>query len=155
MARAHSHAAPPSSISIPVDSENDLEFTRMLNRRGEYGTSRETRDRNSYGAQRLSATHAVLLSPRSNGVAGRTHCLRSGVGHLYADRPHFVDPKQCDRGNQGNKNAEVNRTLVHKTTFPILVETVPGHFYGKTSAWREGRSVQALQKISVQNAVAE
>jgi|ERR1700731_1751622 len=96
-ARAHSHAAPPSSISMPVDNENDLEFTRMPNRRGEYGTSREANDRDSYGAQRLSATHAILLCPRSNGVAGRTHCLRSVAGHLYADRAHFIDPEHCDR----------------------------------------------------------
>jgi hypothetical protein len=35
MARAQSQAAPPSSISTPVDNENVLEFTRMANRRNQ------------------------------------------------------------------------------------------------------------------------
>lgn len=82
---------------MPVDNENDLELTRMANRRGEYGTSREALDRDSYGAQRLSATHAVLLCPRSNGVAGMAHRLGPVAGHLYADRAHFIDPEHRDR----------------------------------------------------------
>jgi hypothetical protein len=44
-----------------VDNENDLEFTRISNRSGEKGTSREALDRGSYGAQRLSTAQAVFL----------------------------------------------------------------------------------------------
>jgi len=58
-----------------VDNENVFEFMRMANRRSEYKISREALDRDSRGAQRLSATQAIRLCPGCNGVARRTHCL--------------------------------------------------------------------------------
>jgi hypothetical protein len=47
MARAHSHAAPPSSINTPVDNEKLLALTRMADRRMAWKLSREVRDRDS------------------------------------------------------------------------------------------------------------
>lgn len=61
MARAHSHAAPPSSISTPVDNEKLLEVTRMADRRMAWKLSREALGRDSYGPQRLSAAQAIGL----------------------------------------------------------------------------------------------
>ena len=46
---------------MPVDNENDLEFTRISNRRSEEGASREALDSDSCGAQRLSTTQAIGL----------------------------------------------------------------------------------------------
>jgi hypothetical protein len=97
MARAHSHAAPPSSMSTPVDNEKLLELTRMAHRRMAWKLSREVLDRDSYRGQRLSATLAIRLDPGRNGVARLTHGLRSVAHRFYPERIHFVDPKHCDR----------------------------------------------------------
>jgi hypothetical protein len=75
MARAHSQAAPPSSISTPVDNEKLLEVTRMADRRMAWKLNREVLDRDSYRAQRLSAMLAICLCPRRDGVARLTHGL--------------------------------------------------------------------------------
>lgn len=75
MARAHSHAAPPSSISTPVDNEKLLALTRMTDQSLAQKQGREVLDRDSYRAQRLSAMQAIRFCPGRDGVARRTHCL--------------------------------------------------------------------------------
>ena len=120
MARAHSHAAPPSSISTPVDKEKLLELTRMEDRRMAWKLSREVFGCDSYGSQRLSAMLAVGLCPGRDGMARMTHRLRSVSHHPDPERIHFVYPKHSDHGNQGNEHAETNCTRVHRrTTFPM------------------------------------
>lgn len=133
MARAHSHAAPPSSISTPVDNEKLLELTRMADRRMAWKLCREVLDHDSYRAQRLSATLAIGLCPCRNGVARRTHRLRSVARHLEPERLQFEDPKHCDHRNQGNEHAETNRTGIHAIQPSyFMVETTPALFRGET-----------------------
>jgi len=75
MARAHSHAAPPKSISTPVDKEKLLALTRMADRRMAWKLSREVPGRGSYRAQRLSAPQAIRFCPGRNGMARLTYGL--------------------------------------------------------------------------------
>jgi hypothetical protein len=80
MARAHSHAAPPSNMSTPVDNEKLLGLTRMANRRMAdqcmaWKLGREVLHRGSYRAQRLSAPQAIRFCPGRNGMACLTHGL--------------------------------------------------------------------------------
>jgi hypothetical protein len=96
MARAHSHAAPPSSISTPVDNEKVLELTRTADRRMAWKLSREALDRDSYRAQGLSAPQAIRFRPRGNGMARVTHCLRSVARLLQPERFQFEDAKHGD-----------------------------------------------------------
>jgi hypothetical protein len=60
---------------MPVDNENDLEFTRMASRRSDYRLNKEAFDCDSYAMERLSTTQAVHFRPGRNCVAGGTHCL--------------------------------------------------------------------------------
>ena len=113
MARAHSHAAPPSSINTPVDNEKVFAVTRIAGP-WKQKLNREAHNLISCGVQRLSTMQAVQFIPRRDGAAGWAHGLGSVARHLYSGGSQSVQPDYRDGRNEGRKNAETNRTGVHK-----------------------------------------
>jgi hypothetical protein len=69
----------------------------------------------SCGPQWLSTPQTICFVPGRDTAARWAHCLRSVARHLYPDHSHPVDANHRDRGDESDKDAEINRTWIHKT----------------------------------------